>query len=117
MNTGLSNQKMVSQIIRKWEVWDQFVIPDFLKAIAFIVTEVGELFDAWIRTMANDGFVRNHGEKDVDPAEELADVIMMAYIAADQLGIDLDKALRAKLDRMDRKKYRAWDEADWAGKR
>jgi NTP pyrophosphatase (non-canonical NTP hydrolase) len=103
-----TNQQLVSFLIRKWEDAGEFVIPSFLKAITFIVTEVGELFDAWLRTMADDGFVRNHGEKDVDPAEELADIVLMAYVAADALGIDLDEELHKKLGKMDKKKMVSW---------
>jgi len=73
-----------------------FVMPDMKDAFIFLLTEVGELGDAIMR-LSNPEYVRNHPHKKIDVAEELGDVVFMAYILADVLCVDIDKQLMDKL--------------------
>ncbi len=66
-------------------------------AYVFLVTEVGELGDAIMRQ--ENGWVRNDPTKEVDIADEAADVFMMLWALADSYHVDLDQALKNKLER------------------
>jgi NTP pyrophosphatase (non-canonical NTP hydrolase) len=70
--------------------------PDALAAILFAQSEMGEVFDAVMRSgMLGEGWVRNH-ERETDIGEELADTLMMLHLAADALCVDLHQTLEEK---------------------
>ena len=65
--------------------WDPF------QNLARLTEEVGELARAVNQTRGPK--VLKPGEKASDPANELGDVLWVALCLANQLGVDLDKAL------------------------
>lgn len=68
-------------------------------SVLFLVSEVGELADALLRQHS---YMRNHS-RNVSVKEELADVIIMAYVTGELLGIDVDAAVEDKLQHFLRK--------------
>jgi len=75
-------------------------IPDFVSAVAFLQTEVGELVDAMIRHgHFGEGWKRNNPDKEVSVEDEIADVLMMTLLAAHAAGIDPAAALINKMHR------------------
>lgn len=64
-------------------------------SVLFLVSEVGELADALLRKHP---YHRNN-HRNVDVAEELADVVIMAYVTGDLLGLDVDAAVGEKLQK------------------
>lgn len=66
-------------------------------AYIFLMSEIGEVGDALMRQ--REGWVRNNPDKEVDLADELADTYMMLWLLADSYNIDLDEALKNKLER------------------
>ncbi len=85
------------QLIRNY--FDQRTLkrPDTKDAYIFLVSEVGELGDALMRKEQD--WVRNTPNKDVSIADELADVYMMLHVLAANQYVDLDEALKNKLER------------------
>lgn len=70
--------------------------PDAKESALWITTEVGELIDSLLRK--EQGWVRNNA-KSSDPAEELADTLMMVMVCARSLGVDVVEVLLAKMER------------------
>lgn len=71
--------------------------PDVLPAVVFAQTELGETFDAIMRSgMLGEGWVRNN-ERESDIKVELADTYMMLVLAAHALGVDLRQVLAKKM--------------------
>lgn len=70
--------------------------PDATQALMFLVSEVGELADAQVHEVG--GWVRNH-ERERNPADEAADVLMMLMVYCINRGIDPLEALKAKMAR------------------
>lgn len=60
-------------------------------ALDFVVSEVGEIFDALLRSKPDKGFVR-HNERKTDLGMEISQAIMMLMIAANSAGIDVQEA-------------------------
>lgn len=75
-----------------------FKRPTLEHALMFLATEVGEALDAYLRTPAGAEYVRNN-EHRMNLAEELGDVVFMACVCANILGVDLDEQVRKKLAR------------------
>jgi len=80
-----------------WVSKGQWKWPNLQDALMFLVTEVGEALDAYLRTETM-GYIRNQ-ERKRDLTEELADVLFMSCVAACLLGTDLEAKLCAKLER------------------
>ena len=80
-----------------WVSRGQWKWPNLQDALMFLVTEVGETLDAYLRTETA-GYIRNQ-ERKRDLTEELADVVFMTLVAACLLGTDLEGKLCAKLER------------------
>lgn len=64
-------------------------------SVLFLVSEVGELADALMR---QHHYTRNHS-RNVSVCEELADVVIMAYVTGELLGMDVDAAVHNKLQK------------------
>ena len=75
---------LTSQIVDNWT--DRAVkIPQPKDAAIFLSTEVAEVLDALMRI--EPGWVRTN-DKEVDPGDELADVLMLTLTTARALGVD-----------------------------
>lgn len=61
-----------------------------------LAEEVGEFIGAYRRWK---GLARRAGTFE-DVEDELADVVITAYVGAEEIGIDLDAAISAKLDKI-----------------
>ena len=79
-----------------------FKRPTLEHALMFLVTEVGEALDAYLRTPAGAEYVRNN-EHRTDLTEELGDVVFMACVCANILGVDLDEQIRKKCEQIRKK--------------
>lgn len=98
-------QHIIERLSTQWAQNGKWVFPDSPKSLGFIVTEVGEAFDAYLRTEGNDGFVRNNpGVPEESWVQELADIVFQCYVTAIVAGVDLDQLLDEKLERMDEKR-------------
>lgn len=85
------------QTIRKYYNVAGKVWPTGKEALDFVVTELGEAMDAWIRQYGR-GFKRNNPDKETNLEYELGDVYMMAQIASHELtGKSLEENAKAKL--------------------
>ena len=86
------------------DIGDKWPQPDVMDSYVFLVSEIGEVGDALIRT--NHGhrgdYVRNN-TKYVDVAAELGDAYLMLCTLATCLGVDLDTALQDCIDKLRRK--------------
>jgi NTP pyrophosphatase (non-canonical NTP hydrolase) len=71
--------------------------PDAGQALLFLVSEVGELADAFVEDQAE--WVRNNPERERDLPSEIGDVLMMLTVFAQQLGVDPYQAMLAKMQR------------------
>lgn len=99
-------QATIKAYIEKWEAMGQFVMPDVIDAMGFIVTECGEMWDAYLRIKG--GYVRNNPGA---PAEgfhaEIGDIVFMAIVLAEVEGFSIERMIRSKLSKMDRKRVAA----------
>jgi NTP pyrophosphatase (non-canonical NTP hydrolase) len=71
--------------------------PDAGQALLFLVSEVGELADAFVEEQAQ--WVRNNPERNRNVSDEIGDVLMMLTVFADAQGIDPLDAMLAKFER------------------
>ena len=71
--------------------------PDAGQALLFLVSEVGELADAFVEQQAQ--WVRNNPGRNRDISDEIGDVLMMLTVFADAEGIDPVDAMLNKFDR------------------
>lgn len=87
------------------DIGDKWPDPNVLDSYIFLVSEIGEVGDALLRS--NHGhrtdYSRNN-TKYVDVAAELGDVYLMLCTLATSLGISLDDALQGCIDKL-RTKY------------
>ena len=83
------------------DIGDQWPDTDVMDSYVFLVSEIGEVGDALIRT--NHGhrgdYVRNN-PKECCLRAELGDAYLMLCTLATCLGIDLDKALQDCIDKL-----------------
>jgi len=79
----------------KWIADGKWQATETKEAMDFMVTELGEAFEAYIRTRTT-GWTRNNVGKNFDLATELFDVIMMGIFALSSMGVDLDEVADAK---------------------
>jgi len=89
-----------------WNSIGKWKEPCLQDSLMFAQTELGEAFDAYLRTFGNDGFVRNNA-KDVgtqDLATELWDTIFMCMVALDQLEVNVADVAEKKLSEMSSKR-------------
>jgi len=72
-------------------------VPELLPAVIFAQTELGETFDAIMRSgMVGEGWLRNN-ERASSIEIELADTYMMILLAAAAIEVDLDAVLTEKM--------------------
>jgi hypothetical protein len=82
-------------------------VPELLPAVIFAQTELGETFDAIMRSgLVGEGWLRNH-ERDARIDVELADTYMMILLAAAAIEVDLDEVLTEKMLR------KGWQPDPW----
>ncbi|MBN1267358.1 MAG: hypothetical protein JXA25_17840 [Anaerolineales bacterium] len=82
-------------------------VPELLPAVIFAQTELGETFDAIMRSgMVGEGWLRNN-ERDSQIEIELADTYMMLLLAAASIDVDLDFVLTEKMLR------KGWQPPKW----
>lgn len=67
---------------------------DSFHALAFLMSEVGELSDALVSSAGN--WTRNNPDRERDPEMEAADVLMMLYVTMRNQGIDPLEAMLKK---------------------
>lgn len=80
-----------------------WVLPSIHDTFLFIVSEIGEISDVLLRQLPSRGdYFRMH-EAQVDAEEEIGDAIVMLCTLASQLGIDVEKAVDATLEKIRRK--------------
>ena len=68
-----------------------------LTNMAILTEEVGEVARIMAREYGDQSFKKN--EKDIDLADEFADVLFVLICLANQTGIDLTEALKRNLDK------------------
>jgi len=73
----------------------KWATPNLHDALSFLVTEVAEALEAYMRTKPE--YVRNSPHKRYKLDEELADVVFMAYVCAVVGGYDIEEAILKKL--------------------
>ncbi len=82
-------------------------VPELLPAVIFAQTELGETFDAIMRSgLVGEGWLRNH-ERDASIEVELADTYMMILLAAAAIEVNLDEVLKEKMLR------KGWKPESW----
>src|SRR3990167_3902605 len=91
-------QHIVAEYVLKREKRGDFVVPTPAKALMFAVSEMGEVFDAYLRGVGDDGFIRNN-DRQTNFAEEIGDVLMMLLMASWLLDIQIEPAMWRKFDR------------------
>ena len=97
---------MISQILDYFRQTGRKV-PELLPAVIFAQTELGETFDAIMRSgMVGEGWLRNN-ERDSQIEVELADTYMMILLAASAMDVDLEEVLTKKMKR------KGWKPAPW----
>ncbi|MFH0869988.1 MAG: MazG nucleotide pyrophosphohydrolase domain-containing protein [archaeon] len=71
--------------------------------LAKLMEEVGELSEAILK---NDNLQRKDKEKIMGSVNhELADVILCSLVLADELGVDIENALKEKIEKIKTRKY------------
>jgi NTP pyrophosphatase (non-canonical NTP hydrolase) len=98
-------QRKIFNRTMAWAGIGKWVFPTPLKSLCFIVTEVGETIDAYLRTDGDSGFIRNNpGDPEESWQEELANIVFQCYVTAISAEFDLDELIEKKLNEMDRKR-------------
>lgn len=101
------NQKKLIEIYESYFEFKGMTWPNTRDAADFVVTEVGEMFDALKR--GDPKWVR-HNDRDPDLGMEISQAIMMLVIAADEAGIDIETATYRWM------KEKGFDAEYWSGK-
>ncbi len=71
--------------------------PDASQSFLFLVSEMGELADAFVQNQAE--WVRNDPDRERDMEAEIGDVLMMLTVFASTQGIDPVEAMLKKMGR------------------
>lgn len=87
------SQEIVDQWIKKYGV--RYFSE--LTNLAMLTEEVGELARIMARTYGDQSFKAN--EKNLDLADEMADVLWVLICLANQTGVDLTKALQKNIEK------------------
>lgn len=88
----------ISEAQQKIDNWIQTIGVRYfseLTNMALLTEEVGELARIMARKYGDQSF--KAGEENMDPADEMADVLFVLICLANQTGVDLEKALEANL--------------------
>jgi NTP pyrophosphatase (non-canonical NTP hydrolase) len=70
-----------------------------LTNMAILTEEVGELARIMARKYGDQSFKESDKEKDMDMADEMADVLWVLICLANQTGVDLAKALQKNIEK------------------
>lgn len=89
------------EVVRAYYAHRGLTAPDAGQALLFLVSEIGELADAFVEQQAE--WVRNNPGRNRDISDEIGDVLMMLTVFADAQGID---PVEAMLKKFARKGYR-----------
>jgi NTP pyrophosphatase (non-canonical NTP hydrolase) len=93
----------IRELILRYYRFRGLSMPNEMQAFLFLASEVGELADALVSapgpTSGGGKWVRNNPDRERDPADEAADVLMMLYVTMMERGIDPYAAMRAKFRR------------------
>jgi NTP pyrophosphatase (non-canonical NTP hydrolase) len=92
----------IVKLILKYYEERQLKLPDVWKSLAFLSTELGEVYELLLSREG--GWVRNNPESKPSfskerLSEELGDVIMMAVVAGLAEGVDPIKSMEEKINR------------------
>jgi NTP pyrophosphatase (non-canonical NTP hydrolase) len=89
--------KESQQMVDKWITTTGVRYFSELTNMAILTEEVGEVARIMAREYGDQSFKKN--EKDIDLADEFADVLFVLICLANQTGIDLTEALKRNLDK------------------
>jgi NTP pyrophosphatase (non-canonical NTP hydrolase) len=92
-----TNTPKLAEVVRSYYAFRGLTAPDAGQALLFLVSEVGELADAFVEQQAQ--WVRNNPGRERDISAEVGDVLMMLTVFADALGLDPMDAMLAKFER------------------
>ena len=92
-----TNNHQLPEVVRAYFEHRGLTAPDTGQALLFLVSEVGELADAFVEEQAQ--WVRNNPERNRNISDEIGDVLMMLTVFADAQGIDPVDAMLAKFER------------------
>ena len=90
----MKNNRLV-EVVQKYYQFRGLTEPDTNQALLFLVSEIGELSDAFVSNQAQ--WVRNNPEKDRSVQDEIGDVLMMLTVFAASMGVDPIEALMEKM--------------------
>lgn len=93
----MAEESKLVELVQAYYRFRGLTEPDANQALLFLVSEVGELADAFVEGQG--AWVRNHPDKERDIKDEIGDVLMMLTVFAHQLGVDPLDALKAKMER------------------
>jgi NTP pyrophosphatase (non-canonical NTP hydrolase) len=94
----------IQQYVRDMEAERGFTEEDITSQCLLLAEEVGELFKCVRKTHTTLG-MDSAKKYDIDPAGEVADILIMLTAIANRLDIDIEKALR---DKEEQNKKRNW---------
>ena len=92
-----TNNHKLPEVVRAYFEHRGLTAPDAGQALLFLVSEVGELADAFVEEQAQ--WVRNNPERNRNISDEIGDVLMMLTVFADAQGIDPMDAMLKKFKR------------------
>jgi NTP pyrophosphatase (non-canonical NTP hydrolase) len=90
-------QCSLPDIVRQYYQFRGLTRPDANQAFLFLVSEIGELSDAFVEGQAQ--WVRNNPDRARDVSDEIGDVLMMLTVFAATQGIDPVEALLRKMEK------------------
>lgn len=85
------------KIVKEYYTFRGLTEPDANQAYLFLVSEIGELADAFVANQAQ--WVRNNPDRERDLESEIGDVLMMLTVFAAAHGIDPRDAMLNKMRR------------------
>jgi len=88
-------EQTLPEIVEKYFQFRNLTQPDANQAYLFLVSEIGELADAFVADQA--AWVRNNPEKERNVSDEIGDVLMMLTVFAMSQGIDPKQAMLDKM--------------------
>jgi len=93
----MQTNQTITEIVRQYYQFRGLTEPDANQAFLFLVSEVGELSDAFVENQAQ--WIRNNPDRERDVQAEIGDVLMMLTVFAASQGVDPLDAMLAKMAR------------------
>ena len=90
----MSDRELIN-IVDQYYQFRGLTKPDANQAFLFLVSEIGELSDAFVEEQAQ--WVRNKPDRERDVKAEIGDVLMMLTVFAASQGIDPQEAMLNKM--------------------